>query len=137
MSKLTTKRLPPLGALVMGFAALFTGGATGRTPTSTQDQAASELLVKMDGERVLISERGAAFREVLLGSDAEATSLRKLLLEAGAAQRAVTVPTGSFVVANGGGQGPGPAATGMTVQKKRAHKPRSKRTKPASRGQSR
>jgi hypothetical protein len=130
MPKLTTTPLPQLGALFLGCATLFTAEATAAISKSTadRDQAASELLVKMEGEAVLISERGEAFREVSLESDAAAAYLRKLLLEAGAAQRAVTVPAGSFIVANGGGQGPGPAAT-MVVQKKRAHKPRTKRSK--------
>lgn len=111
------------GALALGLGALVAGEARAAQPP------ASEVVLRTEGDRIYISERGDAFRELLLGDTPETAVLRRLLQQAGAER--VTVPVGSIVVANGGGNASGmkpkastdepPAKKGKTKRKRANH----------------
>jgi hypothetical protein len=124
-------------AVVLGLGAPFGSDAraslsplvpTGETLTSNGTDR-SEVLVRLEGERILLSERGSPFREVKLANTPDAVSLRVLLEKAGASERSIAVPTGSFTVANGGGQGDSPASTGVPARPKPKAKAPSKPAK--------
>src|SRR5688500_3508290 len=107
-------RIPWLGALVMGCGALFGMHARAATPdiptgSPLPSPAQDEVVVRSDGEKIYMSERGGSFQDLRLGETPEALHLRKLLDSAGAARGSVSVPVGSIIVANGGSQVAGPA----------------------------
>jgi hypothetical protein len=117
------RRLPKLGALALGFGGLFAAEApaekseflpigTSAGPSRQRNLAFDAVVMRLNGERIYISQRGSAFEELSLGDTQQATHLRQLLRDAGAAEHPVSVPIGSMVVANGGGAGDGkkPAA---------------------------
>ena len=138
------RRLPKLGALALGFGGLFVAEApaenskfqpigTSPGPSRQRDLALDAVVMRLNGETIYISQRGGAFEELVLGNTQQATYLRQLLRDAGAAERPVSVPIGSIVVANGGGAGDGkkPAAdetkpkepdTGTASEKKQPDK---------------
>ena len=138
------RRLPKLGALALGFGGLFAAEApadkseflpigTSAGPSRQRNLALDAVVMRLNGERIYISQRGSAFEELSLRDTQQATHLRQLLREAGAAEHPVSVPIGSMVVANGGGAGDGkkPAAdetkpkepdTGTASVKKRPDK---------------
>jgi hypothetical protein len=112
------RRLPKLGALALGFGGLFAADApaersefqpigTSAGPSGQRDQALDAVVMRLNGERIYLSQRGGAFEELSLGDTQQATYLRQLLRDAGAAEHPVSVPIGSMVVANGGGAGDG------------------------------
>jgi hypothetical protein len=117
--------------LALGLGALVAGEARADRPASIDaaQPARSEVVLRTEGDRIYISERGDAFRELLLGDTPEATVLRRLLQQAGAER--VTVPVGSLVVANGGGNASGmkpkapsdetPVKKGKTKRKRTNH----------------
>jgi hypothetical protein len=115
------------GALALGLGALVAGEARADRPTSVgaPQPAPSEVVLRTEGERIYISERGDAFRELLLGGTREAAVLRGLLKQAGAER--VTVPVGSIVVANGGGNVGGVKPKASTDESAAAKKGKSKR----------
>lgn len=117
------RRLPKLGALALGFGGLFAADAPAERsefqPIGTSigasrrpDVALDAVLIRLNGERIYISQRGDTFEELSLGNTEQAAYLRHLLKDAGAAEHPVSVPVGWMVVANGGGAGDGkkPAA---------------------------
>jgi hypothetical protein len=138
------RRLPKLGALALGFGGLFAADAPAERsefqPIGTTigasrrpDLALDAVLIRLNGERIYISQRGGTFEELSLGNTEQAKYLRHLLRDAGAAEHPVSVPVGWMVVANGGGAGDGkkPAAdetkpkapeTGTPSAKKQPHK---------------
>jgi hypothetical protein len=122
-------QIPWLGALVMGFGALFGMPARAATPDLTAG-GPDEVVVRSDGEKIYISERGGSFQELSLGETPEALRLRKLLDAAGATRGSVSVPVGSIIVANGGSQvgGPAPEAP-RTVKAKRPKQPAKRSTR--------
>src|SRR3954469_23595078 len=102
------KRSVPLsGAIALGFRALVAGEARAdRHPfVGSTEPTSSEVVLRTEGDRIYLSERGGIFRELLLGNTPEAAELRRLLKQAG--DERVTVPVGSFIVANGGASAPG------------------------------
>jgi hypothetical protein len=138
------RRLPKLGTLALGFGGLLAADApaeksefrtigTSAGPSRQHDLALDAVVMRLNGERIYISQRGRAFQELSLGDTQQATYLRQLLRDAGAAEHPVSVPIGSMVVANGGGAGDGkkPAAdetkpkepdTGTVSEKKQPNK---------------
>jgi hypothetical protein len=138
------RRLSKLGALALGFGGLFAADApaeklefqslgTNVRPSRQLDLGLDAVVMRLNGERIYISQRGGAFEELSLGDTQQAAYLRQLLRDAGAADRPVSVPIGSMVVANGGGAGDGkkPAAdetkpkepdTGTASEKKQPDK---------------
>jgi hypothetical protein len=103
------------GALALGFGTLFAGGAQAAAPAL----GLGEVVVRTEGDRIFVSQGGSIFEELSLRDTPEAAYLRKLLGEAGAAAGAVTLPAGSFVVANGG--------SGVSGTKPSPKKPKKKR----------
>jgi hypothetical protein len=104
-------QLPALGALMLSFGALIGGNARAaqpqfQPPDSTPEalgrspSRVDEVAIRVDGEKIYLSERGGSFEELRLGDTPEAMHLRKLLRDAGAI---VSVPIGSTIVASGGG----------------------------------
>ena len=126
--KLSWLRLSQWGALMLGaaFASnawagrpdLLTPERTG-VPSNQRGPQFDEVLVRIEGTKIYISEGGSAFEELSLGETLDAAGLRKLLTDAGAAKIAIAVPVGSIVVASGGGSGDGakpkPPATSTTA----------------------
>jgi hypothetical protein len=60
-------------------------------------------MVKVVGEKVLMSQNGSSFEELRLGDTPEAAHLKNLLRDAGPLGQSVSVPIGSMIVASGGG----------------------------------
>jgi hypothetical protein len=79
----------------------------GAPPQQQHDLRLASVSVRLVGETIYIAEHGGAFAPLALGDSLQATELRRLLTEAGAGERAVSVPVGSFIVANGGAAGDG------------------------------
>jgi hypothetical protein len=108
--------LPAWGALLLGLGALI-GDAradrpelrpAGATPEPSQSASRSgEVAVRIDGEKIYISQDGSTFEELRLGDTPEAAHLKQLLRDAGPDGRSVSVPVGSMIVASGGGSGKG------------------------------
>jgi hypothetical protein len=104
-----------VGTLALGFGGLLaadtpahkSGFQAGAGPTPYRDLALDAVVMFLNGEKIYFSQRGGAFEELSLGSTQQATYLRQLLKDAGAAEHPVSVPIGSMVVANGGGAGDG------------------------------
>jgi hypothetical protein len=107
------RRLRNWGALALGVGGLFAVGATadasplqplgaGTGSHRQLDPSSQAVLMRLEGEAIYISERGGAFEELSLRDAGQAAYLRELLRDAGAAERAVSVPIGSMIVANGG-----------------------------------
>jgi hypothetical protein len=130
MAKIGTNcfRVPGLTAVIMGFGALVAGNATARIsessrsatqpePTAGQDVVDKNVSIRTEGEKIFLSEDGGDFRELHLGRTSAALHLRKLLNQSDRAEGPLSVPVGSFIVANGGGRGDSPAASGTSAHK--------------------
>ncbi len=101
--------LPAWGALLLSGGALI-GGARADVklqPPSQSDFEAHEVVVKIDGENIFISQDGRNFEELCLGDTREALHLRKLLRDEVSDGRSLTIPVGSMIVASGGASGKG------------------------------
>lgn len=107
-------RLPRWGALLLGFGALFAGGARAASPDvqpvgtppgspSAPGVAADKVTIRSEGGKVYISQAGRPFEELTLGDTPEAEHFKRLLEEAGFAAGQISVPVGSTIVASGGG----------------------------------
>ena len=112
MLKNVWSRMPAWGALMLGFGVLIGGNARADQPKSPElmpdlsgqsSSRSDEVALRLDGEKILFSQRGGAFEELRLGDTPEAAHLRKLLWDAGGEARSVSVPVGSMIVAGGGG----------------------------------
>jgi hypothetical protein len=119
-------RLSGWGALALGFGTLVAGGAQaaasapGVGTTPSRPDAADEVVIRTEGEKIYVSQGGKAFEELSLRDTPEAAHLRKLLGDAGAATGPVTLPAGSFVVANGGSGVSGTKPSGKKPKKKKS-----------------
>jgi hypothetical protein len=109
-------RIPAWGALMLGFGVLIGGNANAdqpKPPELTPDLSgqspsrSDEVALRLDGENIYFSQGGGAFEELRLGDTLEAVHLRKLLRDAGGMRQSVSVPTGSTIVASGGGSASG------------------------------
>jgi hypothetical protein len=105
--------LPAWGALLLGLGALIGDARADRPelrpssapaePSSRTASGAAEVAVRIDGEKIYISQDGRTFEELRLGDTPEAALLKKLLRDEGANGASVSVPVGSMIVASGGG----------------------------------
>lgn len=107
--------LPALSALMLGFG-VFAGEARAdrtqvqapeATPESSGRSTSNEVMLRLDGENIQMSQDGGAFEPLRLGDTPEALHLKKLLRDAGAEGQPVAVPVGAMIVASGGGSGKG------------------------------
>ena len=116
MSRASLKKvwswMPAWGALMLGFGVLIGGNARAdhpKPPELTPDLSgqspsrSDEVALRLDDEKIYVSQRGGAFEELRLGDTPEAAHLRKLLRDAGGEGQSVSVPIGSIIVAGGGG----------------------------------
>jgi len=97
-------------AFILGCGALFAGetqanksqnqpvGAMG--PSNSLGRNADEVLVRLEGEKIYISQYGGTFRELSLADAPETTYFKELLRDANTAE--IAVPLGPTIVANGG-----------------------------------
>lgn len=110
--------LPKWGAIALGFGTLFAGDArannsahlSARLDTGSSKPLGSnvdEVVIRTDGDKLYLSHRASGFEELLLADTPDAAFLKKLLQEAGVAQRPLAIPVGSIIVANGGGRSDG------------------------------
>jgi hypothetical protein len=106
-------RLPKWGAVLLGFGAFFASDAradksaveppgTAAGPANRGGIGIDEVLIRTEGDRILISRDGSTFNELSLGNSPEAAYFRKLLRDMGTANGDLSIPTGSIIVANGG-----------------------------------
>jgi hypothetical protein len=104
--------MPAWGALMLGFGVLVGGNAQAdqpKAPELTPDlygrlpSKSDEVLLRLDGDKINISEGGGAFREIHLGDTLEALHLRELLRGAVGVGQSLSVPIGTTIVAGGGG----------------------------------
>lgn len=102
-------RLPVWGALLLSGGMLIGGVRAEAKPQAPgpSDFEAGQVLVKMDGENILISQDGRNFEELRLGETHEASHLRELLRSQASEGRTIAVPVGSMIVASGGASGSG------------------------------
>jgi len=106
-------RLPAWGALLLGLGTLIGDARADRPelrpsgtpaePSSRSASRAGEVAVRIDGEKIYISQDGNTFEELHLGDTPEAAHLKKLLRDEGADGGSVSIPVGSMIVASGGG----------------------------------
>ena len=101
--------LPAWGALLLSGGVLVSGARADvkLQPPSRSDFEAHEVVVKIDGENIFISQDGRNFEELRLGDTREALHLRKLLRDEVSEGRSVTIPVGPMIVASGGASGKG------------------------------
>jgi hypothetical protein len=101
--------IPAWVALLFGGGALMSNAQADvkQPPQGQPDFATREVVVKTDGEHILISQDGSKFEELRLGDSREALHLRKLLRDETSDGRTITVPVGSMIVASGGATGKG------------------------------
>jgi hypothetical protein len=110
-------QLPALSALLLGIGAFAEDARADRSqiqpPEAAPDRSErstsklNEVAVRLEGETIYMSQAGGAFEELRLGDTPEAMHLRKLLRDAGADGRAVSIPVDAMIVASGGGSGKG------------------------------
>jgi hypothetical protein len=101
--------IPAWVALLFGGGALISNAQADvkQQPQGQPDFATREVVVKTDGENILISQDGRHFEELRLGDTREALHLRKLLRDEAADGQSITIPVGSMIVASGGATGKG------------------------------
>jgi hypothetical protein len=109
-------RLSKWGALAAGLGAFVGAGAQANVlapdplskegPVLAGENASGEVRIRIDGERLYLSERGREFEELVLGDTPEAEGLRRLVKELLPAGGVLAVPVGPSVVAEGGAHGP-------------------------------
>jgi hypothetical protein len=106
--------LPAWGALLLGLGTLIGDARADRPelrpasgtppePSTRSTSRAAEVAIRIDGEKIYISQDGNRFEELHLGDTPEATHLKKLLRDEGADGASVSIPVGSMIVASGGG----------------------------------
>jgi hypothetical protein len=106
-------RLPAWGALLLGLGTLIGDARADRPelrpsgtpaePSSRSASRAGEVAIRIDDEKIYISQDGNTFEELHLGDTPEAAHLKKLLRDEGADGGSVSIPVGSMIVASGGG----------------------------------
>lgn len=105
-------RLSKWVAFILGCGALVAGEAQANTsqiqpvgtvgPSNLRGLNSGQVLLRLEGEKIFISQDGSKFNELSL-ADAPATNyLKELLRDASTAGGEITVPLGPIIVANGG-----------------------------------
>jgi hypothetical protein len=99
-------------AFILGFGALFAGetqanksqiqstGAVG--PSNLLGLNSDEVLIRVEGDRIYISQDGSKFKELSLTDGPGADYFKELLRDANAAEGEFAVRVGPIIVANGG-----------------------------------
>lgn len=99
-------------AFILGCGALFAGaaqadksqiqpaGAMG--PSTRLDLNSGQVLLRIEGEKISISQGGSLFKELSLDDAPMATYFKELLRDATTANGEIAVPVGHIIVANGG-----------------------------------
>jgi hypothetical protein len=99
-------------AFILGCGALFAGearadksqiqpvGAMG--PSNLLGLNSDEVLIRVDGEKIYISQGGSLFKELSLDDAPMATYFKELLRDAATTNGEIAVPVGPIIVANGG-----------------------------------
>lgn len=122
------QQLSKWGTLVLGVSALVTSfawpakahaPAIGPTSGSEHGAGLNEVLLRSEGGKLYISERGGPFQELTLGDTPDTAAFRKLLREVAGLDGSVSVPVGSIIVANGGSNTDGNKP--KTKHKKKKH----------------
>jgi len=109
--------LPKWGALAAGLGAFAGGGAQANVaapdslgrrgdPGLSRGTADGEVRIRIDDQKIYLSERGGEFEELVLGDTPEAEGLRRLVRELLPTGDVLAVPVGPSVVAEGGAHGP-------------------------------
>jgi hypothetical protein len=113
-------------AFILGCGALFAGeaqasksqiqpiGAVG--PSNLLGRNSDKVLIRLEGEKIYISQDGSTFRELSLVDAPETIYFKELLRDATSAAREIAVPLGPIIVANGGS---GPAGAKSKEAKKK------------------
>jgi hypothetical protein len=141
------RRLRKWGALALGFGGLFAASATANTPQSRPlepgagshrqlDLGQRAVLMRLKGEAIYICEREGVFEELSLRDAGQAAYLRELLRDAGATERAISIPVGSMIVANGGAAQDGNKPKAPDAGTGSGKKPPGKKSKQAPKGKS-
>ena len=102
------------GALMLGVGAIVpTGDGRARSPEFALPEPISanqlhsgrfdDVLMRIEGDKIYVSQRGGVFEELSMGDTPYAAHLRSLFRDAAIVDGIVSVPVGSTVVANGGG----------------------------------
>jgi hypothetical protein len=110
------QRFGKWGALALGFGGLCAADvaaekselrsfAPGVPSNEQRDVSGGNVLLRLDRGIIFIAEHGGAFEPLALKDSRQAEELRRLLSEAGAAKKPVSVPIGAMIVANGGAAG--------------------------------
>ena len=102
-------KLPAWGALLLSGGALISGARADVKPQtpSRSDFETHEVVVKIDGDNIFISQDGSNFEQLRLGDTREALYLRRLLRDEVSDGRPIAIPVGSMIVASGGASGKG------------------------------
>jgi len=97
-------------AFILGFGALFAGEAQANKsqiqssgpvgPSNLRDLNSDQVLLRLEGEKIFVSQDGSTFKELSLADGPGADYLKTLLRDANTAE--ITVPLGPIIVANGG-----------------------------------
>jgi hypothetical protein len=100
-------------AFILGCGALFAGDAQANKsqnqpigamgPSNSLGLNSDKVLVRLEGEKIFISQDGSTFRELSLADAPETAYFKELLRDATSADREIAVPLGPIIVANGGG----------------------------------
>src|ERR1700746_1116676 len=99
-------------AFILGFGALFAGEtqanksqiqSTGTVgPSNLLGLNSDEVLIRVEGHRIYISQDGSKFKELSLTDGPGADYFKELLRDANAAEGEFAVRVGPIIVANGG-----------------------------------
>lgn len=115
-------------AFILGCGALFTGETQANNsqiqsvgavePSNRLGLNSDQVLLRLEGEKIYISQDGSAFKELSLADAPETAYFKALLRDANTAE--IAVPVGPIIVANGGSNNNG--AKPKEVKKKKMEK---------------
>ena len=120
-------------AFILGCGALFAGeahanksqnqpvGAIG--PSNPLGRNSDKVLVRLEGEKIFISQDGSTFRELSLADAPETAYFKELLRDATSADREIAIHIGPTIVANGGGGAHGAKAKEAKKKKEQKETP--------------
>lgn len=126
-------------AFILGCGALFAGETQANKPqiqpfgamdpSNLLDLNSDEVLIRVDGEKIYISQGGSFFKELSLVDAPMAIYFKKLLGDAATMDGEISVPVGPIIVANGGSGANG--AKSKANKKRMEQKERPTNTPPA------
>jgi len=95
-------------AFTLGFGAAIASPGLSEAHSATDptlEPRAGHVIIKVEGDRMLFSELGSEFQELVIDDGATSTRLRNLLNALRPEGGAVVVPVGPTIVADGGATG--------------------------------